>query len=1230
MKILFDMASVIQTGLRKGQCDEYWEVEHEGKKVKINPAEHGYENAVGYMVECIDKFNLHPSDIIMVFEGLDSKKRRMQIMPTYKGSREKSHPDYYKEYARCKDMVKAAFRDVGALAVTQKLAEGDDTLKFLAWMLEEDVVIVTNDGDLSVLAGVSPKGHKITVMSGQDINKMPSGVYEARHITLYKSLVGDANDTVPGIRGFGQAKWDQLLVKYGGDGIDQISEAVAKNDQDTIFKFAQQNKCPLLSVISENWNAVRTCWKVVHIYPEWVNTRYYPLEWEPGMVKGKGSDERLHKYAQVAILVTAGNYDEALARLKGARKKWPTLPASFDLETSTDEESDDWMEAQGKPDGVDPIGSYICGFSISFGPGGRFTYYVSVKHHDTDNVTMKQAREMIEEIHGVAKPIHNASFELAVLYNDHAKDEDGTLWRDHWKDKGEFGFMPNIEDTLLMASYVDENAMQRNLKALSRNVLGYDQVDFNTMRTFRIDSTMQVRWNLVGEGKDAKMVPEGYHEGFQKPWPGGKVFTKTEKTPVYEDGKQLFNKNGKPKEAVVHEIVQAIKPDGTLDTVRKRNPETGVMDNLPKMVKVPKTYLEVRYKMHEMPAAAVFNYGTDDTICTMGYYIFAKTHMIIDEHYHVYRKVEIDAAYQHAKNYVDGFPIAIHELVKQRNDDAEVLRKSEETLHSYLLDKGWAGTVQPVYGADISAAQIKEAYATVFGIVEPDDEDENAEDVEIDPVMAYRAKLPAKFIDLIAAQEREGAEIFAGHLRNLVENGKVEEFNKYVGLYFDGKPRFNYGNKDMAKLLYEAMGMTVKVRNKATQKMRDMGQKQGTPKADTLAVDYAVMEATEKGMSRELEVLKALKLITMVNTRNGLFYKPYPGFVHWETGKVHSSHRQCHANTRRGSSASPNMQQMSAHEKIEGYEPRIRAVVQPHAPDAVIVSMDFNAQELRLIADDSKDPNMLACYVGEHKKDMHSITGSMIWLKKSETAKQKVAEVGGLYATQDEATYAAFVAMATSEDQAEVKAYKEYRSLGKKINFTALYGAMAEKVAATLMVSEDDAQLFLDAREAAFKVSELWKEQTIVASAKELGYVRSRLGAKRHLAQMFDSGDRYISSKAERQASNFRIQGSAAEMTKLAEGRMWRRGLTTRFPAVILGPIHDEVVASVKVSHLREFLKEMHACMVEPYADMQVEVKSSIEFGPNMQDLIEIGMEPTDAAIDQGLAKLKALYPEYA
>ena len=130
------------------------------------------------------------------------------------------------------------------------------------------------------------------------------------------------------------------------------------------------------------------------------------------------------------------------------------------------------------------------------------------------------------------------------------------------------------------------------------------------------------------------------------------------------------------------------------------------------------------------------------------------------------------------------------------------------------------------------------------------------------------------------------------------------------------------------------------------------------------------------------------------------------------------------------------------------------------------------------------------------------------------------------------------------------------------------------------------------------------------------------LGVRRHLAEALMSDDRFISSKAERQAVNFKIQSSSAEMTKLAEGRMWRQGLFSKFDAVCYGPIHDEVVASVMISDLEEFLPLMHACMVAKYATMQVPIESSISFGPSFGEQIEIGIVPTAQAIQEGLVEM--------
>ena len=101
----------------------------------------------------------------------------------------------------------------------------------------------------------------------------------------------------------------------------------------------------------------------------------------------------------------------------------------------------------------------------------------------------------------------------------------------------------------------------------------------------------------------------------------------------------------------------------------------------------------------------------------------------------------------------------------------------------------------------------------------------------------------------------------------------------------------------------------------------------------------------------------------------------------------------------------------------------------PHHPEAVIVSMDEDAQELRIIADYSKDPNMVACFVGDHKKKMHALTG--LGILKTWDAK---------YANWD---YDMFMAAYKEHDAELIKAYM----IGKKVNFTTEYGAQAPKVA---------------------------------------------------------------------------------------------------------------------------------------------------------------------------------------
>ena len=1101
MKLAVDMASILKTCLAAGKDPEGKEVEFEGSTSFINSAMYAYENSINSMKGALDEFGLSPIDLIMVTEGMHSKSRRKAIYAQYKESRAARPPEYYEEYQKLQELVRSQLCALGAIEATQPYVEGDDILSFLAENSEEDLIIMSNDGDMTALNGVNKHGKTIRVRINGETGRNKYGGFPHHLVTTYKALVGDSSDSIKGCPGFGPAKFLEFISLYGEDGLQELHNLLSEGSLMPLEQLAEDNNCKILRKIFDERESVLRSFAVAKLYPNWCDTLDNALEWNAGMVvKLPMPDERLSHWQGQKRLVGAANYEPALAFLKA---KLPESPfVSFDIETSTPDETDDWLERAGKPDGVDVIGSYLCGFSITFGANNQYTYYVSVKHASSDNITMKQAREMIEAMFGKEIVIQNTNFELVVLAN--AEDEDGSKWVDLWQKYGQQGYMPGVLDTKLEASYVNEN-IKLGLKERSKLHLGYEQETYEQVTTI----------------------------------------------------------------------------DG------------------------------VKYKMHELTAQHVFNYGCDDTICTAALHNFYKLHMQLEHCYETYKEVEIGAAYLHAHSFLTGVKISISRIAELDAEDKVTYEAAWAKLCKYLIEQGWDGTVAPKYTPAITAKEIKDAYRIVVGIEEPevgpeDSEDgedgaeEAAVDLPKDPVLSSRVRTPSKLVDLI---EAEGHEVLAALLREALESQEgADKLTAFVLTKFSGLPNFKASNKQMNVLLYEVMQVPIRVRNKPTKKMQAAGIREGTPKSDALALAYAVRECTPE----QAEVIESIKLVGMVKKRQSDFYNKYPKLVHWKTGRVHSSHNQSSTNTRRASSSGPNLQQLPKHAKIEGQPAKFREVFIPHKQGAVIVSLDFSAQELRVIAERSQDQAMLDCYVGESLKDMHALTGLGI-LQRTEP--------------QEGWTYESMQLALKNTSHEKHKQAKDARTLGKKCNFTTEFGAAAPKLAQTLLVTEAEAQMYIDAKEEAFSRSGEWKQE-VIKYAQQEGKVYTLLGAPRHLRDALKSSDRYIASKADRQAVNFSVQGSAAEMTKLAEGRMWSASLFKKFDAEYISPIHDECVASVSLSDLPEFIKAMHVCMVAPYATMRLPIESSISFGPNFGTQIEIGDKPADEAINKGLEEL--------
>lgn len=1064
MRIAFDMSSVLWTCLSAGTDSEGSKVHHNGRLMQVNTAAYGYENAVNHVVSTLRNCNLQPKDMIMVFEGIDSKAPRLAITNTYKAKRGNKPTEAYLEFETLKNRLQELFGSFGACSLTQDNAEGDDTLGYLAYNMEEDLFISTNDGDLTVLNGTNQYGAEITVLVNGIKGENKYGDWPTRFVTVYKAMVGDVSDSITGIRGFGIGAFNDFYKEFGVSGMAELDRMARLNSLDELID-ELSNK--MIARIYDGREDFLTSYKLAKIYPEWVNTFNNPLKFQPGLIRGVSKDERVSHWNFQTQLITADKWED----FKGWAKQLIGVSdyVGLDIETSTPDESDEWLAAQGDEEakGVDVIGSVLTGMSLTFGRNLQQTVYIPSDHAATANVAVEAVRDFIKELCDVRTTfiIHNFSFEGTVLHN---------TWGKEWLTEFTGGLLPNVLDTILEASYVDENS-SRGLKALSERHFGYKQVDYLTVTTI----------------------------------------------------------------------------DG------------------------------VQYKMRELTGAHVKDYGCDDTVCTVSFHNFAKLFMQLEHTWNVYLDVEIDAMYGHVQSFIHGTKCDVAKSKELEAIDDQTYNGAATIFDTWLVSQGWEGTVAPTYSASSTPAELKAAFEIVY---------------------KKPLETAVRKIDRLAdAMLIQGGPIMG----DFIIDGDWEGLTNYVRSYWTAKPIFNPGSpKQMQDLMYTKMGLPIRVYNKATPIMRKAGLTKGSPKTDALAFTYALnLDCTPE----QKPVLEALKLMKMVETRRGLYYKPWPYFVHWKTGRIHSSHNQSATNTRRASSSKPNLQQLAKAMKIEGQAARYREVMIPHHKNAVVVSMDFVSQEVLLLAEWSHDPVLEEVFTGDPPKDMHSMTGVGIYND------QMPSEVSMSYET--------FKAVIDDQHHSQHKTCKKYRALGKAINFSGQYRVGAPKMATMLFVTEVEAQAMIDAKAEAFPVSEAWAVREM-EQVKLTGVVRSMLGAVRHLGPALRSKDKYESSKADRQALSYRIQGSAAEMTKQAEGAMWRAKLEQTYDCQIIAPVHDEVVASCAIADLFEFIPAMHACMTRHYANMRLPIRSSISFGRNFGEQIEVGNEPTSEAIQKGLDEL--------
>ncbi len=402
-------------------------------------------------------------------------------------------------------------------------------------------------------------------------------------------------------------------------------------------------------------------------------------------------------------------------------------------------------------------------------------------------------------------------------------------------------------------------------------------------------------------------------------------------------------------------------------------------------------------------------------------------------------------------------------------------------------------------------------------------------------------------IDVLIDMEKAGIAIDVPYLEQLsiMLDGQLHALERRI--YELARHPFNINSpQQLSTLLFDELGLP---RGKRTKTGYSVSQEVLENLRDTHPIVEAILEY------RQLLKLKST------------YVDALPRQVHPQTGRVHTIFHQTVAATGRLSSSDPNLQNIPARGEL-GLAVR-RAFIADNRPGyriadepILLLSVDYSQIELRLMAHFSQDPALLRAFA--EGKDIHAATAS---------------EVFGV--PLDAVT-------------------PEMRRIAKVVNFGIMYGMQAYGLARDTGMSRQDAQRFIEAYFQRFPGVARYLEETRRRAA-ELGYVETLFGRRRYLPEITSSNPARRQA-AERMAVNMPLQGTAADIMKLAMIAVHRalaeRGLRSR----MLLQVHDELVLEVPESELAtttELVTTRMTRVVELSVPLEVDAKA----GPNWADL---------------------------
>lgn len=416
--------------------------------------------------------------------------------------------------------------------------------------------------------------------------------------------------------------------------------------------------------------------------------------------------------------------------------------------------------------------------------------------------------------------------------------------------------------------------------------------------------------------------------------------------------------------------------------------------------------------------------------------------------------------------------------------------------------------------------------------------EELSEELKSKNLSKLYSEMEEPLLRVLSKMERSGVKVDLASLKDFTATLRTEMISREATVReLAGEPNLNVSSpKQIGEVLFDKLNLLGKPKK----------TKGGTYSTDeTILVDIA----DKHPIIDEILEFRAVKKLLST------YIEPFPSYIDPADGKVHTTFNQALTATGRLSSSNPNLQNIPIRTD-RGRE--IRKAFVPSSPDGLILSADYSQIELRIMAHLSCDQHLISAF--KQGIDVHAATAAKIFGIPHE----------------------------------EVTA--DQRRIAKTANFGIMYGISAFGLAQRLRIGRKEAQKIIDDYFAGFPSILSFIEDTKEA-ARETGYVETIFGRRRYIPEI-NSKNATIRSLAERNAVNAPIQGTSADIIKLAmiavDKEMEKSGLRSK----MVLQIHDELVFDTIPQEV-DPLKEIVIGCMENVVKLSVPLTVECDYGKN-------------------------------